>query len=114
MMVWMCDVAIAPARKADRMVGERGLGHVGPWFPAMALVLVLSGGIACGAGAGAEVVRCELAVIGGGSGGFGAAAAAAQMGVDVVLVEQADCLGGTRSGRVSCWEMGAGGMGDPL
>jgi len=111
----MCDVAIAPARKADRMVGERGLGHVGPWFPAMALVLVLSGGIACGAGAGAEVVRCELAVIGGGSGGFGAALAAAQMGVDVVLVEQADCLGGNSvRGGVSCWEMGAGGMGIPF
>ncbi len=60
-------------------------------------------------------VRCELAVIGGGSGGFGAALAAARLGVDVVLVERADCLGGNsvRSG-VNCWEMGAGGTGIPF
>jgi len=60
-------------------------------------------------------VRCELAVIGGGSGGFGAALAAARLGIDVVLVEQADCLGGTsvRSG-VNCWEPGAGGTGIPF
>lgn len=61
------------------------------------------------------VIRCELAVIGGGSGGFGAALAAAQLGMDVVLVEKADCLGGTsvRSG-VNCWEMAAGTTGIPF
>ena len=59
--------------------------------------------------------RCDLAVIGGGSGGFGAALAAARLGIDVVLVEKAECLGGTsvRSG-VNCWEMGAGGTGIPF
>lgn len=58
---------------------------------------------------------CDLAVIGGGSGGFGAALAAARLGIDVVLVEKADCLGGTsvRSG-VNCWEMGIGGTGIPF
>ncbi len=63
----------------------------------------------------AKELRCELAVIGGGSGGFGAALAAARLGVDVVLVERADCLGGNsvRSG-VNCWEMGAGGTGIPF
>lgn len=63
----------------------------------------------------AEPIRCELAVIGGGSGGFGAALAAARLGVDVVLVEQGDCLGGTSvRGGVNCWEMGAGGTGIPF
>ena len=61
---------------------------------------------------GPAVLRCDLAVIGGGSGGFGAALAAARMGVDVVLVEKADCLGGNSvRGGVNCWEMGAGGTG---
>lgn len=60
-------------------------------------------------------VRCELAVIGGGSGGFGAALAAARAGVDVVLVEKADCLGGNAvRGGVTCWEPGAGGTGFPF
>ncbi len=60
-------------------------------------------------------IRCELAVIGGGSGGFGAALAAARLGVDVVLVERADRLGGNSvGGGVNCWEMGAGGTGIPF
>lgn len=60
-------------------------------------------------------LRGELAVIGGGSGGFGAALAAARAGVEVVLVEQADCLGGNSvCAGVSCWEMGAGGTGIPF
>lgn len=63
----------------------------------------------------ADVIRCDLAVIGGGSGGFGAALAAARMGVDVVLVERGDRLGGTSvRGGVSCWEPGAGGTGIPF
>ena len=68
-----------------------------------------------GAETESNTLRCELAVIGGGSAGFGAALAAARRGVDVILVEQADCLGGNsvRSG-VNCWEMGAGGTGIPF
>lgn len=62
-----------------------------------------------------DTIRCELAVVGGGSGGFGAALAAARQGVDVVLVERADRLGGTSvRGGVNCWEMGAGGTGIPF
>lgn len=62
-----------------------------------------------------EKVRCELAVIGGGSGGFGAALSAARAGVDVVLVERADCLGGNSvRGGVNNWEPGAGGTGFPF
>lgn len=64
---------------------------------------------------GEASLTCDLAVIGGGSGGFGAALAAARLGLDVILVEKADCLGGTsvRAG-VNCWEMGAGGTGIPF
>lgn len=65
--------------------------------------------------AAADTIRCELAVIGGGSGGFGAALAAARAGVDVVLVERADCLGGNSvRGGVNNWEPGAGGTGFPF
>jgi hypothetical protein len=61
------------------------------------------------------VLRCDLAVIGGGSGGFGAALAAARQGLDVVLVERAECLGGNSvRGGIHCWEMGAGGTGIPF
>jgi hypothetical protein len=63
----------------------------------------------------AEKLRCELAVVGGGSGGFGAALAAARAGVDVVLVERSDCLGGNSvRGGVNNWEPGAGGTGFPF
>ncbi len=52
-----------------------------------------------------EIIHCELAVIGGGSGGFGAALAAARLGVDVVLVERGDQLGGNSvRGGVNVWE----------
>jgi hypothetical protein len=52
-----------------------------------------------------QTIRCELAVIGGGSGGFGAALAAARLGVDVVLVERGDQLGGNSvRGGVNVWE----------
>jgi len=58
---------------------------------------------------------CDVAVIGGGSGGFGAALAAARLGLDVVLVEKGDCLGGTSTrGGVNCWEIGCGGTGIPF
>ena len=65
--------------------------------------------------AGPETIRCELAVIGGGSGGFGAALAAARLGVDVVLVERSDRLGGNSvRGGVNIWEPGLGGTGFPF
>jgi len=58
---------------------------------------------------------CDVAVIGCGSGGFGAALAAARLGLEVVLVEKADTLGGSSvRGGVNCWEMGAGGTGIPF
>ena len=57
----------------------------------------------------------DLAVVGGGSGGVGAALAAARLGLNVVLVERADRLGGNSvRGGVTCWEMGAGGTGIPF
>ena len=57
----------------------------------------------------------DLIVIGAGSGGIGAALAAARAGLDVLLVEQADRIGGTavRAG-VSIWEPGVGGTGIPF
>jgi 2-polyprenyl-6-methoxyphenol hydroxylase-like FAD-dependent oxidoreductase len=62
-----------------------------------------------------EPIRCELAVIGGGSGGFGAALAAARLGVDVVLVERSDKLGGNSvRGGVNIWEPGLGGTAFPF
>lgn len=80
----------------------------------LAVALIFSGAAAHAASASVEL-RCELVVIGGGSGGFGAALAAARQGVDVVLVERADCLGGNSvRGGVNCWEMGAGGTGIPF
>lgn len=64
--------------------------------------------------ANSSTVSCELAVIGGGSAGFSAALSAARMGVDVVLVEKADCLGGNSvRGGVHIWEPGLGGTGIP-
>lgn len=82
---------------------------------AFAAALALAAGVAAASTETGGVIRCEVAVIGGGSAGFGAALAAARMGVDVVLVERGDRLGGNsvRSG-VTCWEMGAGGTGIPF
>jgi len=78
-------------------------------FQTLLPILAIAGSAFCGE------YDCDVAVIGGGSGGFGAALAAARLGCDVVLVEKADCLGGTsvRAG-VNCWEMGAGGTGIPF
>lgn len=84
---------------------------------------IMAAGLAWGALAGAGLrgaesngdLRCELVVVGGGSGGFGAALAAARRGVDVVVVERQDRLGGTSvRGGVNCWEMGTGGTGIPF
>lgn len=61
-----------------------------------------------------EDLRTELCVVGGGAGGFATALAAARMGVETVLVEAAEGLGGTSTrGGVHCWEHGAGGDGLP-
>lgn len=92
-------------------------GRFSEGMRAVAVAMVLCGqALASAAGFPDEAeIRCELAVVGGGSGGFGAALAAARMGVDVVLVERADCLGGNSvRGGVNCWEMGAGGTGIPF
>ncbi len=57
----------------------------------------------------------DLIVVGAGSGGFGAALAAARLGVEVLLVEKSDSLGGTASrGGVNSWEPGVGGTGIPF
>ena len=99
---------------ALKLVVSSALGPRGRRLVAAALALgaVQTGEAAPGDG---PVPRCELAVIGGGSGGFGAALAAARLGVDVVLVERADCLGGTAvRGGVNCWEPGVGGTGIPF
>ncbi|MBI2302536.1 MAG: FAD-dependent oxidoreductase [Armatimonadetes bacterium] len=59
--------------------------------------------------------RYAVVVVGGGSGGIGAALAAARLGCRVLLVEQAETLGGTavRAG-VHTWEPGVGGTGLPF
>lgn len=57
----------------------------------------------------------DVAVVGGGSGGVGTAIAAGRAGLNVLLVEQADTLGGTSTrGGVNCWEMMCGGTGIPF
>ena len=58
--------------------------------------------------------RYDLAVIGAGSGGIGAALAGARAGLSVVLIEEADGIGGTavRAG-VNVWEPSVGGTGIP-
>jgi hypothetical protein len=69
----------------------------------------------CGARANAGNHDCDVAVLGGGSGGFGAALAAARLGLSVVLVERADCLGGSSTrGGVNCWEMAIGATAIPF
>jgi len=74
----------------------------------LAVVIAVVIGITCrlvAASVEPEIIRCELVVIGGGSGGFGAALAAARLGVDVVLVERGDQLGGNSvRGGVNVWE----------
>jgi ribulose 1,5-bisphosphate synthetase/thiazole synthase len=78
------------------------------FWPAVAVSLM-------SAPAGPEPLRCELAVIGGGSGGFGAALAAARLGVDVVLVERGDQLGGNSvRGGVNVWEPVVGATSFPF
>ncbi len=60
-------------------------------------------------------MKTDCAVVGAGSGGIGAALAAARLGLDTVLIEKADRIGGTAvPGGVHCWEMGAGGTGIPF
>ena len=57
----------------------------------------------------------DLVVVGAGSGGVGAALAGARQGLQVLLVEQRERIGGTAvQAGVHCWEMGAGGTGLPF
>jgi hypothetical protein len=60
-------------------------------------------------------MQVDVCVVGGGSGGFAAALAAARLGLEVVLVEKSDQLGGNSvRGGVNCWEPGVGGTGIPF
>lgn len=57
----------------------------------------------------------DTIVVGAGSGGLGAALAAARLGLSVLLIEEADTLGGNAvRGGVHCWEAGVGGTGLPF
>ncbi len=57
----------------------------------------------------------DVIVVGAGSGDIGAALAASRLGLSVLLVEQADGIGGTAvRGGVHIWEMGVGGTGLPF
>lgn len=61
-----------------------------------------------------ETISTDVCVVGGGSGGIGAAVALARAGVDAVLVEKDQILGGTSTmGWVSNWEPTVGGGGLP-
>ncbi len=56
----------------------------------------------------------DLVVVGAGSGGIGAAIAASRLGLEVLLIEKNELIGGNAShGGVSIWEMGVGGTGIP-
>ena len=67
-----------------------------------------------GFAAQAEVIECDVAVVGGGSAGFAAALASAEKGRSTVLVEKEAILGGTSTiGGVSNWEPGVGADGVP-
>lgn len=86
-----------------------------PPCPAALLVWLGTAAVSLGVAAEPETLRCELAVIGGGSGGFGAALAAARLGVDVVLVERGDQLGGNSvRGGVNVWEPVVGATSFPF
>lgn len=57
----------------------------------------------------------DLVVIGAGSGGIGAALSAARLGLNVLLLERQDRIGGNAAqSGVSVWEMGVGGTGIPF
>jgi len=72
-------------------------------------------GAARGAGAGGDGGEYDLVVVGGGSAGVGAALAAARRRVRVLLVEKADCLGGTSTrGGVHEWASALGATGVPF
>jgi hypothetical protein len=61
------------------------------------------------------VADFDIVVAGAGSGGIGAALGAARLGLRVLLIEQADTLGGTAvRGGVCCWQPSAGGTGIPF
>lgn len=58
------------------------------------------------------MVSCQLAVIGAGSAGCGAALAASRLGIDTILVENYQRIGGTSTfAGVNCYEPVAGATG---
>lgn len=59
-------------------------------------------------------LTCQLCVCGGGSAGVGAAIGASRRGVDTLLIERDERLGGTSvNAGVNCWEPVAGATGLP-
>ena len=61
-----------------------------------------------------EALTTDVCIVGGGSGGIGAVLAAARAGLEVVLVEKSEILGGTSTmAWVSNWEPTVGGGGLP-
>lgn len=63
----------------------------------------------------AETLDYDVVVVGAGSGGCGAAIAAARGGLEVLLIEKRDEIGGTAAqAGVNQWEFGAGGTGLPF
>ncbi len=62
-----------------------------------------------------EARKVDLLIVGAGSGGIGTALAAGREGLDVLLIEKQDTLGGNAAiGGVNVWEMGVGGTGIPF
>jgi len=61
-----------------------------------------------------ETLTCDVCVVGGGSGGIGAALAASRAGVETILVEKNQFLGGTSAAAwVHSWGPSVGGGGIP-
>lgn len=64
-----------------------------------------------GTAGGSEIIelRTDVCVVGAGSGGYSAALAAARAGVDCILIEKMDRIGGTSTAAYVCnWEPGPG------
>jgi hypothetical protein len=61
-----------------------------------------------------ETLSCDVCVVGGGSGGIGAALASSRAGVETILVEKNQFLGGTSTAAwVHVWQPSVGGGGMP-
>ena len=76
-------------------------------WPCTEYMLILCLAVSVAQWAGAQELRADVCVVGGGSAGVGAAIAAARAGADVVLVEKLGRLGGTSTNAyVNNWEPG--------